>query len=309
MSAGPRAGTAARARRVLAAAGVLGAMVAACRGDGGAAKGAAPDTRVVTDAIGREVRVPADPRRIVSLAPAITETLYAVGAGAKVVGVTRFCNFPAEVETLPDVGGFADPNVERIAQLGPDLVILTADTVTRERFDALLALGIPAWVTNAEDFEGVSKSIRDIGALVGRAAEGEALARELDRRRLAVSERVGSRTKPRVLFLFQATPAIAAGKGTFLDELVRAAGGENVAVNAPTSYPRLGLEGILALAPDVVLTTMPETAETLRGLLAGSPIPPERIIPMEADLVERPGPRLVIGLEKTAAILHPEAFR
>lgn len=295
-------------RRAFAAV-LVGAMLGACRGGDAPAKPDGVATRTVLDAIGREVRVPVSPRRIVSLAPAITETLFAVGAGGQVVGVTRFCNFPAEVEALPDVGGFADPNVERIAQLGPDLVVFTADTVTRERFDAIVALGIPAYATDAEDLEGIAKSFRDIGALVGHAAEGEALAREFDQRRLAVASKVASRPKRRVLFLFQANPAIAAGKDTFLDELVRAAGGTNVAVNAPTSYPRLGLEGILALAPEVIFTTMPETAETLRGLLAGSPIPAERIIPMEADLVERPGPRLVVGLERMAAVLHPEAPR
>lgn len=243
-----------------------------------------------------------------SLAPAITEILFAVGAGDRVAGVTRFCNFPESAAALPRVGGFADPDVERVAQLAPDLVIATADTVTRERFDALVALGIPIYATDADDFAGVAASIRGVAAVAGRKDEGEALANAFEARFSSVAERVKGRPRPRVLFLFQADPAIAAGKGTFLDELIRSAGGDNVAVTAPTSYPRLGLEGIVALAPERILTTMPETAAALGRSLAGSPISGDRIVPVEADLVERPGPRLVDGLERVAAILHPDAF-
>lgn len=263
---------------------------------------------VVRDAVNREVRVPASPKRIVSLAPAITEILFAVGAGDRVVGVTRYCNFPEAAAVLPRVGGFADPDVERVAQLAPDLVIATADTVGRDRFDALVALGIPVYATDAADFAGVAASIRAVASVAGNAEAGDVLAKAFEARFSAVAEKVKGRPRTRVLFLFQANPAIAAGKGTFLDELVRLAGGDNVAVTAPTAYPRLGLEGIIALAPERILTTMPETAETLRASLAKSPIPAERITPVEADLVERPGPRLVDGLERVAAILHPDAF-
>ena len=296
--------------RIVLVAGALAALLGACRGGGGTgdvpADGA---TKTVRDALGREVRAPVIPKRIVSLAPAITETLFAVGAGSQVVGVTRYCNFPKEADALPEVGGFADADVERIARLAPDLVFVTADTVAKDRFDALVALGIPAYVTDADDFAGVAKSIRDVAAVAGHESAGDALARTFEERRLAVVSKVGALPRKRVLFLFQADPAIAAGKDTFLDELVRAAGGENVAASAPTSYPRFGLEVIVALAPELVLTTMPETAETLRGLLDGSPIDAKRVIPVDGDLVERPGPRLVVGLENVAALLHPDAFR
>jgi iron complex transport system substrate-binding protein len=218
------------------------------------------------------VSVPVSPKRIVSLAPAITEILFASGAGAQVVGVTRFCNFPKETDALREVGGFADPDVELVAQLAPDLVIATADTVTRERFDALVSLGIPVYATDASDFAGVAASIRGVSAAAGRAEGGETVAAEFERRLAAVKARVAGRAPRRTLVLFQADPAIAAGRDTFLDELVRLAGGENVAASAPTSYPRLGLEGIIALKPEILLTTMPQTAESLRKQLAGSPL-------------------------------------
>ena len=291
------------------AAGVAAGGGAGCRSaarDRDPAEDAAP-TRALTDALGREVRVPKHPRRIVSLAPAITEILFAAGAGAQVAGVTRFCNHPAEADALPEVGGFADPDVERIARLAPDLVIATADTVTRDRFDALVALGIPAYVTDASDFAGVAASIRGVADAAGHRAEGEALAAAFEARLEAVRARVTGRAPRRVLFLFQADPAIAAGTRTFIDEMLRTAGGENVAASAPTSYPRLGLEGIVALSPEVIVTTMPETAERLRELLEGGPLESRRIVPVDADLVERPGPRLVEGLERVAAILHPDA--
>lgn len=283
-----------------------------CRGGSKATEPAAQEGaaggRLVRDAVGRDVRLPRSPRRIVSLAPAITEILFAAGAGDRVVGVTRYCNFPPAADALPEVGGFADPDVERVAQLAPDLVIATADTVTRDRFDALVALGVPVYATDASDFAGVAASIRNVADAAGNASAGDALAKEFEARRDAVLARVKDRPRRRTLFLFQANPAIAAGRDTFLDELLRTAGGENVAAAAPTSYPRLGLEGIVALAPDVILTTMPETADTLRKSLAGSPLAAHRIVAVEADRVERPGPRLVEGLEAVAALLHPEAF-
>lgn len=291
--------------RALAA---LAMVIAGCRAAPSAPGEPKAETRIVKDAVGREVRVPVRPKRIVSLAPAITETLFAAGAGERVVGVTRFCNFPAAADALPEVGGFSDPDVERVAQLAPDLVIATADTVTRERFDALVALGIPVYATDATDFAGVAAAIRVVSDVAGNGEQGEGVALDFERRVEAVRAKVQGREKRRTLFLFQAEPAIAAGRDTFLDELLRTAGGENVAVSAPTSYPRLGLEGILALAPEIILTTMPETAETLRRSLAGSPITAGRIVPVEADLVERPGPRLVAGLEQVAALLHPDAF-
>lgn len=258
-----------------------------------------------TDALGRAVRVPVRPQRIVSLAPALTETLFAVGADAQVVGVTRYCNHPAEAAGRTVVGGFADPDVERVVALRPDLVLATADTVSRERFDAMVALGIPAFAVDARDLEGVASSIESIGTLTAHGDAGEAEAAAFRSRIDSIAKRIEGRKRPRVLFLFDTAPPIAAGPDTFVDGLLARAGAENVAASAPTSYPRYGVEGILAAAPDVILTTAPDGEARLRTMLPGMKAAIHRLDP---DLLERPGPRLAEGLELLARLLHPEAF-
>lgn len=254
----------------------------------------------VTDAIGARVAVPRDPKRIVSLAPAITETLFAVGAGARVAGVTRHCDYPAEAASRTQVGGFTDSSAEPIVALSPDLVIATADASNRDRYDALIAVGVPVYVVNPRDLEATARTIATIGEIAGERAAGETLAESFRARVRAVKERVAAKPKRRVLFLFSVEPLIAAGPDTFVDEVLRAAGGENVMANAPTSYPRLGVEGILASRPDVVLTTAPRGKPALAAKLGSI-----EVHEVDPALLERPGPRLAAGLESVARLLHP----
>lgn len=252
------------------------------------------------DAIGTRVLVPREPKRIVSLAPAITETLFAVGAGARVVGVTKHCNFPPEAASRAQVGGFTDTSAEPIVALSPDLVLATADASNRDRYDALVAVGVPVYVVNPRDLDETAKTLATIGALAGEPAKGEALAAGFRDRVAAVRDRVAAKPKRRVLFLFSTEPLIAAGPDTFVDEVLRAAGGENVLATAPTSYPRVGIEGILASRPDLVLTTVRGGKAALAPKLPGV-----AVHELDPDLLERPGPRLVEGLEAVASTLHP----
>ena len=255
--------------------------------------------RLLTDEIGREVRVPQKPARIVSLAPAITESLFAVGAGPQVVGVTRYCDYPKEATTRTIIGGFADPDVERVVSLHPDLVLATADTVTRARFDAIVALGLPVYVVNPRDLAGVASMLRHVGIATGHVEEAEAAAKSFEAAVAAVDARVRDRAKIRALFLFSVEPPIAAGPSTFIDEVLRHAGADNVAANAPTSYPRYGAEGILAAAPAIIFTTVPGSGDVLRKMLSRK----EGVIEVDPAILERPGPRLSEGLAAVAAAL------
>lgn len=293
-----------------AALALAAALLGACRGGELPARPsdapAVAETRTVVDAIGRPVTVRVRPARIVSLAPAITETLFAVGAGPQVVGVTRYCNHPREAAQRTIVGGFADPDVERVVALAPDLVIATADTVTREKFDALVAVGLAVWVTDAKDLDAVAAQIEAIGDVTGHAAEAAEVARTYRARIAEVRARVADRPRRRTMFLFSVDPLIGAGAKTFVDELIGAAGGENVCGTAPTGYPRYGIEGIVALKPEVIVTSVRGGGDSLRALLAGVPRMP-RIVEVDADLVERPGPRLADGLARIAAAIHEDA--
>ena len=267
---------------------------------------AAAPSHTLVDEIGRSVVVPVAARRIVSLAPAITEGLFAIGAGPQVVGVTRYCDFPAEAKTRSIVGGFADPDVERVIGLAPDLVIATSDTVTRERFDAIVALGLPVYTVNPRDLSGVAGTLRHLGELTGRREAAEASARAFETAVQAVDTRIAAQPKVRAMVLFSVDPPIAAGPSTFVDELLRHAGAANVAAGAPTSYPRYGVEGILSASPAVIFVTVPGGAAQLRKMLAGSSLATQdAVVEVDADLLERPGPRLAAGLEAIARRLHP----
>ena len=305
-----RAGRIAAALVACAAGGLAGCRERTTETRALAAPAASPGLAVErTDSIARVVRLPERPQRIVSLAPALTEMLFAIGAGEQVVGVTRYCNFPADAATRTKVGGFADPDVERVVALRPDLVLVTADTVARERFDGMAALGLTAFVVNPRDAAQIAGTMRTLGAITGHVAEAEAVAARFEEKVKAVQARVEGKKHVRALFLFSVDPPIAAGPGTFVDEALRLAGAENVAANAPTSYPRFGVEGILASDPDAVLTTVPGGAAALRKMLAGSRVAKSGAIhEVDPDLLERPGPRLADGLDVLARALHPEAF-
>ncbi len=294
---------------IVAGAGVAFAKSAAVRGAAPVASPpAATARRLLVDEIGRKVSLPAQPQRIVSLAPAITESLFAIGAGPQVVGVTRFCDFPEEAKTRTVVGGFADPDVERVVSLSPDLVVATADTVTRDRFDALVALGLPIYTVNPRDLAGVAAMLRHVGEATGHAEAGEARAKAFEASVKAIDDRVAGLKRVRALFLFSIDPPIAAGPSTFVDELLRRAGAENVAAHAPTSYPRYGAEGILAAAPDRIFTTVPGGAVALKKILGTSAARADSVLEVDADRLERPGPRLAEGLDLIARRLHPDAF-
>lgn len=260
------------------------------------------------DALGRAVEVPEHPERIVSLAPNLTEALFAVGAGDGVVGVTKFCDYPEQVKSLPNVGGFTDTSPEAVIGLHPDLILATADTSTRRRFDAIEATGQRAFVFLPDDLDSIREMISCVGLLTGhtdRAAEVVAGMREAEQR---VHERVAAASeRPRTLVLLQAEPLIAAGSDTFLDRLIVAAGGENIAADAPVSWPRLSREWVLTRKPQVVLVTFPAGVDRAEELLEGTPAAADgRIHAVDPALIERPGPRIVEGLERVAGYLHPD---
>jgi iron complex transport system substrate-binding protein len=192
------------------------------------------------------------PQRIVSMAPNVTELLFALGAGDRVVGVTRYCDRPPEVLKLPKIGGFADPDLEAILALRPDLVVAPANPVSEPVLRRLGEVGVATLAVKADDLAGIDATVRAVGVAVGRGEEGERLVAKLHAD-LGAAITGATDRRPRVLFVYDRRPIVAAGPGTFADELVRRAGGVNVAADARVAYPKYDIEDVLRLAPDVVL--------------------------------------------------------
>ena len=255
---------------------------------------------------GVTVRLAAPPRRVVSLAPSLTEIVFLLGRDGSLVGVTRFCDVPAAA-ALPKIGGVIDPDVERIVALAPDLVLCTTDGNPRDKVRALEEMGIPCFAVAPQDLDAVFTAIERLAVLLGAADRGRAEAGALRRRARLVRSAFDDAEKPAVLFVVSTAPIIAAGEGTFMDELVRLAGGRNAAARFSGRYPRLSVEGLIAARPDVIFVA---------GMSGVERFPPEvtrwkeipafrdgAVFHLDGDIVTRPGPRLVVALERIADAL------
>lgn len=260
---------------------------------------------VMKDDRGVSVRLDAVPRRVVSLAPNLTEIVFLLGREDLLVGVTRFCNYPARAAVLPRVGGIVDPDVERIVATDPDLVLCTTDGNPKERVAVLEAMGIPCFAVGPQNLAAVFRTIEKVGVLLGVPGKGRGEADALRARAQRVS-REKRTPSPRVLFVVSTSPIIAAGNGTFLDELVRIPGGINAAGRFAGRYPRLSVEDLIAAGPDIILVA------GMTGVEGFSPdvsrwteVPAFRngdVVTLDGDLVTRPGPRMVAALEGVAKV-------
>lgn len=259
--------------------------------------------QVFIDEIGENVRLEGVPARIVSLAPSITETLFAIGAGERVVGVTDFCDYPEETKRKERVGGFINPSIEKILFLKPDLVFATRDGNDQMVVNRLKRSGIPVYVADQRDFNGVLESIRKISLILGVDKAGMEITNELERRKKDIENKV--KHKRRVLFLYSTEPLIASGPKTLANDLIKIAGGINIFEDSRVSYPRVNLETAITRKPDVVIvTTMAD--ENNRNLTKLEKFFRSRVRRINGDIVNRPGPRIIEGLEELYRIIHEE---
>jgi len=266
-------------------------------------------SQTVTDDLGRRVFLSRPPRRVISLAPSVTEILFAVGAGGKIAGDTVFCDFPPAARTLPHIGGPITPSAEKIQKLRPDLIILAEQGLPPARADALAAhWRAPVYVTAAATYAQVEQDIATLGALVGSPkATADTLARM--RTAQAAVRRAGqTRPRPRVFVVVWSKPLMTAGGSSFIGDLIRLAGGLNVAEHAGQSYPSYSPERLLRDQPDIILTGMDHKTLDMPGASALLAVQRHHVFALTGDLTDRPGPRLGLGLLAVAKALHPEGF-
>lgn len=269
----------------------------------------------VTDQAGRKVWVPEAPQRVVALAPSITEMVFELGQGRRLKGATRFSNYPAAAKALPRVGSYVAPDLERIVALRPDLCLATKDGNPEAVVTRLQALHIPVYVVNPKDLKGVMRTFLEIGALLGAKSRAARLVERMQTRIRQVEHRVTrANTRPRIFFQIGVDPIVSVGSDTFAGQLIRIAGGINVA-RGPAAYPRLTMEQVLALRPDViVITSMARGvafAQVKKRWQQWPSLPAVhngRIFIVDANLFNRPSFRLVKGLELLAHCIHPELY-
>jgi len=268
---------------------------------------------VQVDQSGRQVNVPAAPQRLVTMAASLTEMVFALGLGPRVVGVEQFSDYPPAARELPKVGSYKLPDVERIVALRPDLCLAVKDGNPPHVLERLRGLGIPVYVVDPRNLPEVIATVEEIGHLVGAADQARELAAGLSRRYQRIKDlaaRVGHR--PRVFFQIGIAPIVSAGSRTFLDELITTAGGLNLAAGK-VPYPRFSQEQILALQPEVIIITSMDRGGAFEQVKAGwerwETLPAardHRIFLIDSDIVDRPAPRLLDGLELLFRLIHPE---
>jgi iron complex transport system substrate-binding protein len=272
---------------------------------------------LITDSFGREVSITIRPARIVSLAPSITEILFAIGAGERVVGNTTFCNYPPEAAELPKIGGYTPDliNFEAIVDLQPDLVIV-GEFEQEPAIATLEQLGIPVVGVVATTIDEVYTSIEQIGAITGYGQESAAVVKDMRDRIDAISSKVASMAadqRPRVFWEVFDEPLITTGPSSFISQLIERAGGVNIFADQSEAYPQVSHESVIALNPEVILGTLdqveplaPERVAQRPGWSTISAVEHGRIYLLDSDPVSRAGPRLADALEAMLAVLHPE---
>jgi iron complex transport system substrate-binding protein len=273
------------------------------------------------DDLGREVSMTIAPERIVSLSPSNTEILFALGLEDRVVGATKYCNYPPSVLELKDskkievVGGYVDPDIEKILSLHPDLVL-----ASRMRSSGAVSLldkeGIATFVVDPNNLSSIIQSIKEVGKITGKEADSSVLCNQMESRINAVSDKTSSLPKLRVLYIVWHDPVKTAGAGTFEDELIEKAGGVNI-FHDLSGYAQVDPESIAVRNPEVIIACtgmgsgadMPLSwAKAERVLNLTDARKNDRIYQAKGDLITRTGPRIVDGLEMMAKFIHPEAF-
>jgi len=261
-----------------------------------------------TDDLGRVVDIPEAPRRIVSLAPNLTEVLFALGLEDRIAGVTSYCDYPEGAREKPKIGGFIHFSLEKLVSLEPDLVLATADGNRKETVLQIERLGVPLYVVNPETVDDVLAMIETLGQITGTPDRAGPLAAALRKRIDRIVASASGRPAPRVFLQVGTEGLITAGRGTFLDELIRLSGAVNVAGAETVRYPRYGMEKVVSLEPEVILVIAMD-GEALPGIFwkrwPGIPaVESNRIYFLDADLVTRPSHRIVDGLEEMFSLIH-----
>lgn len=267
------------------------------------------DAVVVTDDLGREVRLAEPARRIVSLAPHVTELLYAAGAGEQMVGAVSYSDYPEAAKALPRVGGYNKVDVEAVVALRPDLVIGWGEGNRPAERERLQALGIAVFVNDPHSLDDIAHSLERIGQLAGTSEVANAAANEFRERHAALKARYGSQTPVRVFYQVWHSPLMTVNGAHLISEAIRLCGGENVFAALPTLTPRIGTESVLAANPQAIVASgmdaaRPEWLDDWRRWSDLTSVRNEHLFFIPPDLIQRHSPRILDGAERLCGQLE-----
>jgi len=270
--------------------------------------------RTVSDETGRTVRIPIPIRRVVSLSPSTTESLYALGMDDLLVGDTDYCDYPPAAAKKHKVGGAINPSLEEIAALKPDVVLVTKLN-RMETVQALERLGIASYATDPHTVDEIRSSVHKLAEVLGNSAAGETLDRELDHQEKALRERLQNIRPTRVLFVVWTDPLISIGQHTFIADALAHAGATSV-VESSQDWPQMSLEEMVRLQPEVLVFASGHSEAISRDVEALANRPgwdaleavKHRRFAVISEAIDRPAPRLLSAVEDLARQLHPEAF-
>lgn len=272
------------------------------------------ETTPFTDFVGRQVDIPKTVQRIVSMAPNVTEMLFAIGLDSEIVGVTEFCNYPESAKAKTKIGGYYNPNIEVILSLKPDLIVATPDGYSKERIERLEKSGIPIFIVNPKTIDDVLESLLALGKITGREEYSKQVVDGLKNRVNAIRDKVSKipvNKRPKVFYEIGQDPLVTVGPGNFVNDLIKTAGGINIAEDAPNSWPIYSVEAIITKNPDIILTAPPTMTSSDKNELERwkkyrtiSAVINNRIYAIDPDILLRSGPRIFDGLEKLYVLFH-----
>ncbi|MGB9597491.1 MAG: ABC transporter substrate-binding protein [Candidatus Poribacteria bacterium] len=274
------------------------------------------ETIPYTDFVGRQVNIPKTVQRIVSMAPNVTEMLFAIGLDNEIVGVTEFCNYPESAKDKAKIGGYYNPNIEVILSLKPDLIVATPDGYSKERIEKLNKSGIPIFIVNPQKIDDVLDSMLVLGKITGKEEYSKQVVDSLKNRVKVIRDKVSKipiSKRPKVFYEIGQDPLVTVGPGNFVNDLIKTAGGINIAEDAPNSWPIYSVEAIITKNPDIILTAPPTMTSSDKNEFERwnkyrtiSAVINNRIYAVDPDILLRSGPRIFDGLEKLYSLFHQE---
>lgn len=269
--------------------------------------------KCVKDSLGETVCVRRPQPRVVSLAPSLTELIFALKAESKLVGRTTKCNIPEAAKKVTDVGAYMTPDFERLMAVRPDLILAPKTGIRPEIVQRLKSLKIPVYIDDSSNIEEIEQLVNNIGVMVGARNEADHVVNDIKIRRKKISKLTGGFEKPTVLFVIGIRPLVVAGGKSFLGALVREAGGSNIAETTVVEYPKFSIEEVIRRDPDIIFMLDKECqgddcVKQWKDYGYLKAVRNNRVYVLDADLISRPGSRTIEALEKLAEFLHPDIF-
>jgi iron complex transport system substrate-binding protein len=250
------------------------------------------------------------PKRIISLAPNLTEILFELGLGDRIIGVTTFCDYPEEAKKKPKVGGMSNPSLEAVVSMKPDIVVMTTDGNPKEFETRLRSLGIKTYIFKQRRLPELPAGIRDLGLVLGEKEKAEEIAKYIETGLNAFNKTRNAQpvTSKKVLFIVWPEPLIVAGPGTLIDDAIKIIGKENIASKAKASYPKYSIEEVLRQSPDIIFIGrgkgMEKVSQGLMQRLKSLPAVKNRRVFYVSDYLYRLGPRTLMGVEEIAGLVE-----